>query len=50
MIAPHARHHRRYAVQRTFSDIRAFNTGKIFAREDGVRVAEHNGIDAGHLA
>ncbi|CCJ99605.1 NADH pyrophosphatase [Cronobacter malonaticus 507] len=50
MIAPHARHHRRHAVQRTFGDIRAFDGGEIFTGEDRVRMAEENGIHARHLA
>jgi 2',3'-cyclic-nucleotide 2'-phosphodiesterase (5'-nucleotidase family) len=28
MIAPHSRHHRRYAVQRPSGDIRAFNVDR----------------------
>jgi hypothetical protein len=46
MIAPHARHHRRHAVQRPFGDIRAFDAGEIFTREDRVGVAEQDGVDA----
>jgi 2',3'-cyclic-nucleotide 2'-phosphodiesterase (5'-nucleotidase family) len=34
MIAPHSRHHRRYAVQRPSGDIRAFNVGEVFAVND----------------
>ena len=46
MIAPHARHHRRHAIERTFCNISAFNVGKIFTREDGVSMTKHNGIHA----
>ncbi|MNU76750.1 hypothetical protein D3C71_663090 [compost metagenome] len=49
MIAPHARHHRRYAVQRAFLDIRALDAGEIFAWEHRVRVAKQNGVDARHF-
>lgn len=50
MIAPHSRHYRRNTIQRTFGDIRAFNTGEVFTGEHRVGVAEHNGVNARHLA
>ena len=50
VVAPHARHHRWHTVERPFFDVRAFDTGEIFAREDGVGVTKQDRIDARYLA
>ena len=50
MVAPHAWHHRRNAIERAFGNIRAFNIGKIFTREDRMGMAKHNRVNARHLA
>ena len=50
VIAPHAWHHRRNAVQRAVSDVRPLNGGELFTGEDRMCMAKQDGVDAFHLA
>ena len=50
MIAPHTGHYCRNAVQGTFSDICAFDVGKVFPREHGVSMTKHDGINTRYFA
>lgn len=50
MVAPHAGHYRRHAVERSFVDICPFDAGKILTREDRMSVAEEDRVHARHFA
>ena len=50
MIAPHAGHHRRNAVQRAFLNIGPFDGGELLAGKDGVCMTKENRVDAFDLA